>query len=59
MQFLNRTPSLIWRSLGSACALAMLLVWGAAAAQTEPTMDEVYGAAKSGQLDKAQTMIQQ
>ena len=59
MQFLNRTPSLIWRSLGSACALAMLLVWGGAAAQTEPTMDEVYAAAKSGQLDKAQTMIQQ
>jgi len=59
MQFLNRTPSLVWRSLGSACALAMLLVWGAAVAQTEPTMDEVYGAAKSGQLDKAQTMIQQ
>ena len=59
MQFFNRTPSLIWRSLGSACALAMLLVWGAATAQTEPTMDEVYGAAKSGQLDKAQTMIQQ
>ena len=27
--------------------------------QTEPTMDEVYAAAKSGQLDKAQTMIQQ
>ena len=59
MQFVNRTPSLVWRSLGSACALAMLLVWGAAVAQTEPTMDEVYGAAKSGQLDKAQTMIQQ
>ena len=59
MQFFNRTPSLIWRSLGSACALAILLVWGAAAAQTEPTMDEVYAAAKSGQLDKAQTMIQQ
>jgi hypothetical protein len=59
MQFLNRTPSLVWRSLGSACALAMLLVWGGAVAQTEPTMDEVYGAAKSGQLDKAQTMIQQ
>ena len=59
MQFVNRTPSLVWRSLGSACALAMLLVWGAAVAQTEPTMDEVYSAAKSGQLDKAQTMIQQ
>jgi hypothetical protein len=59
MQFLNRTPSLVWRNLGSACALAMLLVCGAAVAQTEPTMDEVYGAAKSGQLDKAQTMIQQ
>ena len=59
MQFLNRTPSLVWRNLGSACALAMLLVCGAAVAQTEPTMDEVYGAAKSGQLDKAQIMIQQ
>ena len=59
MHFMNRTPSLIWRSLGSACALAMLLVWGAAVAQTEPTMDQVYAAAKSGQLDKAQTMIQQ
>jgi len=59
MQYLNRTPTLIWRSLGSACALAMLLACGTAVAQTEPTMDEVYGAAKSGQLDKAQTMIQQ
>jgi len=56
---MNRTPSLLWRSLGSAFALAMLLVWGAAVAQTEPTMDQVYAAAKSGQLDKAQTMIQQ
>jgi len=59
MHFMNRTPSLIWRSFGSALALAMLLVWGAAVAQTEPTMDQVYAAAKSGQLDKAQTMIQQ
>ncbi len=59
MHLINRTPSLIWRSLGSAFALALLLVWGAAAAQTEPTMDQVYAAAKSGQLDKAQTMIQQ
>ena len=59
MHFMNRTPSLIWRALGSAFALAMLLVWGAAVAQTEPTMDQVYAAAKSGQLDNAQTMIQQ
>ena len=59
MHLINRTPSLIWRSLGSAFALALLLVWGAAAAQTEPTMDQVYAAAKSGQLDQAQTMIQQ
>jgi hypothetical protein len=59
MHFMNRSPSLLWRSLGSAFALAMLLVWGAAVAQTEPTMDQVYAAAKSGQLDKAQTMIQQ
>jgi len=48
-----------WRSLGSAFALAMLLVGGHAGAQTEPTMDQVYAAAKSGQLDQAQTMIQQ
>ena len=59
MQFLNRTPSLVWRSLGGALALALLLVLGTAGAQTEPTMDQVYAAAKSGQLDKAQTMIQQ
>ena len=59
MQFLNRTPSLVWRSLGGALALALLLVLGTAGAQTEPTMDQVYSAAKSGQLDKAQTMIQQ
>ena len=59
MHFMNRTPSFLWRSLGSAFALAMLLVWGAAVAQTEPTMDQVYAAAKSGELDKAQTMIQQ
>ena len=59
MHFMTRTPSLIWRSFGGAFALATLLVWGAAVAQTEPTMDQVYAAAKSGQLDKAQTMIQQ
>ncbi len=59
MPFFTRTRSIFWRSLGSAFALAMLLVWGNAIAQTEPTMDQVYAAAKSGQLDKAQTMIQQ
>jgi len=59
MHFMNRTPSFLWRSLGSAFALATLLIWGAAVAQTEPTMDQVYAAAKSGELDKAQTMIQQ
>ena len=59
MQFFTPTRSIFWRSLGSAFAFAMLLVWGHAIAQTEPTMDQVYAAAKSGQLDKAQTMIQQ
>lgn len=59
MHLMNRNPSLVWRGLGSAFALAMLLVWSAAGAQNEPTMDQVYAAAKSGQLDKAQTMIQQ
>ena len=59
MLFTNPPRSIFWRSLGSAFALAILLVWGHATAQTEPTMDQVYAAAKSGELDKAQTMIQQ
>ena len=59
MPFFTPVRSVFWRSLGSAFALAMLLVGGHAGAQTEPTMDQVYAAAKSGQLDKAQTMIQQ
>ncbi len=59
MPFFTPTRLVFWRSLGSAFALAMLLVGGKAVAQTEPTMDQVYATAKSGQLDKAQTMIQQ
>ena len=59
MRFFTPVRSVFWRSLGSAFALAMLLVGGHAGAQTEPTMDQVYAAAKSGQLDQAQTMIQQ
>ena len=59
MPFFTPVRSVFWRSLGSAFALVMLLVGGKAVAQTEPTMDQVYAAAKSGQLDKAQTMIQQ
>jgi len=59
MPFFTPVRLVFWRSLGSAFALAMLLVGGHAGAQTEPTMDQVYAAAKSGQLDQAQTMIQQ
>jgi hypothetical protein len=59
MRFFTPVRSVFWRSLGSAFALAMLLVGGHAGAQTEPTMDQVYAAAQSGQLDQAQTMIQQ
>jgi hypothetical protein len=59
MPFFTPVRSVFWRSLGSAFALAMLLVCGHAGAQAEPTMDQVYAAAKSGQLDQAQTMIQQ
>ena len=59
MLFFKLSPSIFWRNLSSAFALALLLVGGHATAQTEPTMGQVYAAAKNGQLDKAQTMIQQ
>lgn len=45
--------------IGSWVIVAALAGFGSAMAQTEPTLDQVYEAAKSGQLDKAQTMMQQ
>jgi hypothetical protein len=39
--------------------IAMLLSFGFAMAQAEPTMAEVYAAAKAGKLDQAQIMVQQ
>jgi len=39
--------------------LAMLLSFGLAMAQSEPTMAEVYSTAKAGKLDQAQVMVQQ
>lgn len=61
MHFFSHTRSLLWPKLGSVLALVLALVvaGGHALAQTEPTMDQIYAAAKGGQLDKAQTMIQQ
>ena len=38
---------------------AMLLSFGLAMAQSEPTMAEVYATAKAGKLDQAQVMVQQ
>lgn len=39
--------------------LAAALGSGLAMAQSEPSMSEIYAAAKAGQMDKAQTMVQQ
>ena len=55
----RNTPWAALRAMGPACALALLLAATHASAQTEPTLEQVYAAAQSGQLDKAQTMIQQ
>lgn len=42
-----------------AVAMMLCLGWGAAIAQTEPTLDQIFKAAQSGKMDQAQTMIQQ
>lgn len=44
---------------GKWVVVAALLGFGFAMAQSEPTLGEVYAAAQSGQLEKAQTLIQQ
>jgi len=45
--------------LGKWLAIAAMLGFGLAFAQSEPTLNQVYEAAQSGKLDQAQTMIQQ
>jgi hypothetical protein len=45
--------------LGNWLAIAAMLGFGLAFAQSEPTLNQVYEAAQSGKLDQAQTMIQQ
>jgi hypothetical protein len=44
---------------GQWLAIAAMLGFGLAFAQTEPTLNQVYEAAQSGKMDQAQTMIQQ
>jgi hypothetical protein len=39
--------------------VALLLSWGLAIAQGEPSLNEVYATAQAGKLDKAQVMMQQ
>ena len=56
---LNRT---ITHFMAKWLAIAALLSFGLAMAQTapnEPTLKQIYDAAQAGQLDKAQTMVQQ
>ncbi len=45
--------------LGKWLAIAAMLGFGLAMAQSEPTLNQVYEAAQSGKMDQAQTMIQQ
>lgn len=40
-------------------SMTLLALLGAAAAQSEPSIDQIYQTARSGQLDEAQVMIQQ
>ncbi|MDO9279626.1 MAG: tetratricopeptide repeat protein [Polaromonas sp.] len=44
---------------GQWLAIAAMLGFGFAFAQSEPTLNQVYEAAQSGKMDQAQTMIQQ
>ena len=44
---------------GKWVAIAAMLGFGLALAQSEPTLNQVYEAAQSGKMDQAQTMIQQ
>ncbi len=45
--------------LGKWLAIALVLSFGFAMAQSEPTLNEVYAKAQAGQLEQAQVMVQQ
>ncbi len=49
----------ILQSAGKWLAVAALLGFGLAMAQSEPTLTQVYAAADAGRMEQAQTMIQQ
>lgn len=49
---------LIVRKIAQWLAFAMLLGFGLAMAQTEPTLNQVYATAQAGKLDEAQGMIE-
>ena len=59
---LNRTITHFIGKFGKWLAISALLGFGLAMAQTapnEPTLKQIYDTAQAGQLDKAQTMVQQ
>jgi uncharacterized protein len=59
---LNRTITNFFGQFGKWLAIAALLGSGLVMAQTapsEPTLKQIYDTAQAGQLDKAQTMVQQ
>jgi tetratricopeptide (TPR) repeat protein len=47
------------QKLGQWLAIALLLTFGLAMAQSEPTLNQIYATAKAGKLDDAQVMVQQ
>jgi len=49
----------ITRTVGKWLAIAALLSFGGAMAQSEPTLNQVYEAAQAGRLEQAQVMMQQ
>ena len=51
--------SALTQRFGKWLAIAAMLSFGLAFAQSEPTLNQVYDAAQSGKMDQAQTMIQQ
>ena len=51
--------SRLHRRIGTWVFAAAMLGFGSAMAQSEPTLAQVYEAAQAGQIDKAQTMMQQ
>ncbi len=62
LPMLNRTIAHFIGKFGKWLTITALLGFGLAMAQTapnEPTLKQIYDAAQAGQLDKAQTMVQQ